>query len=124
MPAAVAQWQRVSLSPRGSGFKSRSRARNFFNISTIFSVYQQIFDRLWNYKCQGGYVKQMKEELKKFKITEKDCLNRKEYRNKIFELKTLVGEKRNPNRGEWTDERRDDHSKRMKDFWRRKKETT
>lgn len=105
----------------------RKRRLNFYGHMVRMGqsrLNKQIFDKIWNYKGQGGYVKQMKEELKKFNIAEKDCLDRQEYRNKIFGLKVLVGEKKDINRGEWTDERRAEQSKRMKDFWRRKKEAT
>lgn len=37
---------------------------------------KEIFSKLWTYKSQGGYIKQIKEELKKFNITGKDCLDR------------------------------------------------
>ena len=30
----------------------------------------------------GGYVKQMRDEIEKLKITDKNCLDREQYRNK------------------------------------------
>ena len=58
----------------------------------------------------------MKEELKKFKITEKECLDRKEYRNKIFELKVLVVARKIATEENGLQQRRAEQSKRTKDF--------
>ena len=39
----------------------------------------RVFDRIREYKSEGGYVKQMREETEKLKITDKNCMDREQY---------------------------------------------
>ena len=43
---------------------------------------KRVFDRIREYKCVGGYVKEMREETEKLKITDKNCLDREQYGKK------------------------------------------
>ena len=45
-------------------------------------VNKRIFDRIREYKSVGGYVKQMREETEKLKITDKNCLDKEQYGSK------------------------------------------
>ena len=44
---------------------------------------KRVFDRIRMCKSVGGYVKQMREETEKLKITDKNCLDREQYGEKI-----------------------------------------
>ena len=43
---------------------------------------ERVFDRIREYKSVRGYVKQMREETEKLKITDKNCLDREQYGKK------------------------------------------
>lgn len=42
------------------------------------------------YKSASWYIKQLKEETEKIKITDQDCFNRDEYRERLWEIKRCV----------------------------------
>jgi Reverse transcriptase (RNA-dependent DNA polymerase). len=83
---------------------------------------RQIFDKINILKSQGGYTKQMREELGRLGITNEDCQDRNQFRERLFNIKVLVGRERRREGGEWTDERRAQQSERMREMWRRRKE--
>ena len=45
---------------------------------------KRVFDRIREYKSVGGYVKQMREETEKLKITDENCLDREQHGNFFF----------------------------------------
>ena len=61
------------------------------------------------YKSVGGYVKQMREEAEKFKITDKNCLHREE-------IQVLVENKETRNTA-WSKERKQRHAEMMRRYW-------
>ena len=54
---------------------------------------KRVFDRIREYKSVGGYVKLMREEREKLKITDKNCMDREQYGKKIKRMKVLVENK-------------------------------
>ena len=44
---------------------------------------ERVFDRIREYKSVRGYVKQMRKETEKLKITDENCLDREQYGKKI-----------------------------------------
>ena len=84
---------------------------------------KQIFDKIYNLKSQNGYVRQMKEELGRLKITDEDCLYREKLRERLHNIGVLVKERARREHESWTEERRAQHSEIMKELWGRRNET-
>ena len=50
---------------------------------------KRVFDRIREYNSLGGYVKKMREETEKFKMTDKNSLDGEQYGKKIKQIKDL-----------------------------------
>lgn len=61
----------------------------------------------------------MKEEFGRLGISDEVCLDRDEFRNQVNGSKVLVRERKASGRVDWTQERWEEHLRRMKDMWRR-----
>lgn len=53
-------------------------------------INREIFYKMRGYKSASWYIKQLKEETEKIKITDQDCFNRDEYRERLWEIKRCV----------------------------------
>ena len=70
---------------------------------------KRVFDRIREYTSGGGYVKQMREETEKLKITDKNCLDREQYGKKLKEIKVLIENKEKRKCTAWSKERKQKH---------------
>ena len=67
------------------------------------------------------WIAAIREDLKEAGISQKDILDRKVYRNQIYDWKVDQMEKRKKTATPWTDERKKAHSERMKQVWAQRK---
>lgn len=81
---------------------------------------KRLFDKLWKNKTPG-FTQQLKEDLRNFDIAEKDCMDREEFRKKLFGLKGpgCGGKKREGTK--WTEERKKQQGERMRTYWENRK---
>ena len=67
------------------------RLRLYLPVVSMYNgrLIKRVFERIREYKRGGGYVKQMREETEKLKVTDKNCLDRQNYEKKLKEIKDL-----------------------------------
>ena len=74
-------------------------------------------NRVFEYKSVRGYVKQMREETEKLKMTDKNCPDREQYGKKILKIKE-IGENKEKLKGTaWSKKRKQRHAEMMKRYW-------
>ncbi|MXP61689.1 reverse transcriptase domain-containing protein [Pantoea sp. Taur] len=78
---------------------------------------KQIFRKIWGYKSDGGYSRQVKEEARSLGIEEADCLDRDSFRRTVNSVESFVSQGKSHNNRLWTDERKLAQSERMKERW-------
>ena len=77
---------------------------------------KRVFDGIREYKSVGGYVKQMREETEKLKITDKNCLGREQYGKKLKGIKVLVENKEKRKGTSWSKERKQNKARKINDI--------
>ena len=84
---------------------------------------KQIFKYLWNKKLTTTWIQEVKKDLERNNISEKDAIEREMFRKKVLGMEGFQGRKEKKKGSKWSEERKKVHSAKMKEFWRKKKET-
>ena len=83
---------------------------------------KRIFDVVNNSVNKTNWFKEIEEELKQVGISRENINERDKYRNKIMNAKFVVKERKKTGKI-WTEQRKQEHSERMKRFWEERRKT-
>jgi len=82
--------------------------------------------RLFNYfdrnpKTQMIWIREVRKDMAEMKIDGEEVERRKEFREKIRGFKGFQEKEKKKTGAKWTEERREQHRERMKEYWKRRK---
>lgn len=83
---------------------------------------KQIFKYLWDKKSTIAWIQEVKKDLERNNISEKDATEREIFKRKVLKMEGFQGRKEKKTGSKWTEERKRAHSEKMKEYWRKKKE--
>ena len=83
---------------------------------------KRIFKYLWEKKSSTNWIQEVKKDLERNNIREQETMDRDTFRKKVLSMEGFRGGLERKPGVKWSEERKKQHSDRMKEVWKRKRE--
>lgn len=82
---------------------------------------KRIFKYLWEKRSTTSWIQEVKKDLERNNIREVETVDREIFRKKVLSMEGFQGRVRKKPGAKWSEDRKQQHSQRMKEYWKERK---